>query len=367
MEFTIGVEEEYQIIDPTTRGLQEDVKPILKAAQQGVEDNVVQAEMHRCQVEIATGVCQTLADVRTELQRLRRQVIQAAADHGSVVAAGGTHPFSSWKSQQITPKSRYEQLEADLQQTIRELIIFGCHVHVGLRDRDAAIEVINRARIWLPTLLALSANSPFWLGVDTGYDSYRTELWSRLPTAGAPPWFSSYADQEHLAQSLIQSGVVGDATKIYWDIRLSQRFPTVEFRATDVCLTIDEAVMIAGLVRSLVQTCYQHHCDRVPYPKVHSELLRSAQWAAARYGLSGKLVDVQSATSRPAADLVEQLLDFVRPALTEQGDWHMVAALVQKTMKQGNGAQRQRQVYEATQDYQQVVDFLVEQTAAGVS
>lgn len=364
--FTLGVEEEYQIIDPETRQLRGRAKQLISAARQADSPIELQLEMHACQVEIATDICQTLADVRRELTRSRRAVMTAAAQAGCAIAAAGTHPFSDWQDQQITPKRRYRRLEQDLKQTIREMIIFGCHVHVGLSDRPAAIEVINRARIWLPVLLALSANSPFWLGTDTGYDSYRTELWSRLPTAGPPPLFANYEEHQALLQAFRQTRLVVDPTKIYWDIRLSERFPTIEFRATDVCLTLDEAVMIAGLVRGIVATCYQQMQQSVPYLTVHSELLRTAQWSAARYGLTADLVDLKQTGSVPAKDLVEQLLDFVRPALEANGDWDEVAGLVRRTLQQGNGAQRQRQTLQQGGGYEAVVDMLVEQTAQGI-
>jgi glutamate---cysteine ligase / carboxylate-amine ligase len=363
--FTIGVEEEYQIIDPANRELCSRVQQILPLAQRTLGE-AVQPEAQRSQIEIATPICQTLSDVRTALTELRREVITAAAKDGKRIAAAGTHPFSHWQAQQITPKERYQDLLQDYQQLTRELVIFGCHVHVGLSDREAAIQVMNRSRVWLAPLLALAANSPFWLGNETGYASYRTEIWSRWPVAGPPAIFESLAAYHALVEALVQTGSVEDATKIYWDVRLSERFETIEFRVTDVCMTIDEAVMVAGLVRALVRTCYEHALQDTPFPTSRPELLRAAHWRAARYGLQSDLIDLETDRAVPAPQVIEKLLGFVRPALEAQGEWHEVSSLVAATLQQGNGATRQRQVYQQTGRFEDVVDLLIAETAKGI-
>lgn len=363
--FTIGVEEEYQIIHPTTRELCSRVQKVLPLAQRTLGE-VVQPEAQRSQIEIATPICQTLSDVRTALSNLRREVIVAAAKDGNQIAAAGTHPFSHWQAQQITPKQRYQELLRDYQQLTRELVIFGCHVHVGLSDREAAIQVMNRTRVWLAPLLALSANSPFWLGDDTGYASYRTQIWSRWPIAGPPALFESLAEYDALVQALVQTGSVEDATKIYWDVRLSERFETIEFRVTDVCMRIDEAVMIAGLVRALVRTCYEQALQDTPFPLSRSELLRAAHWRAARYGLDAELIDFDTELAVPAHELIEKLLVFVRPVLEEQGEWDEVSSLVAQTLQAGNGATRQRQAYQQSGHLENVVDLIIAETAKGI-
>ncbi len=342
-DFTIGVEEEYQIINPTTRALCSRVQKILPLAQQALGEEV-QPEAQLSQIEIATPVCQTLADVRAAIIRSRREVIVAAAIDGNKIAAAGTHPFSSWKQQEITPKERYQALMRDYQQLTRELIICGCHVHVGINDPEMAIGVINRARVWLSPLLALCASSPFWLGTDTGYASYRTEIWSRWPISGSPLIFDSRAQYEALVKALIATKSVEEATKIYWDIRPSERFPTVEFRVTDVCMTVDEAVMIAGLVRALARTCYEQASQSKSFEAVRHELVRAI----------------------PASELVEKFLTFVRPSLEEYGDWDEISSLVGQTMQQGNGATRQREVYKRTGHLEDVVDLIVAQTSLGI-
>lgn len=364
-QFTMGIEEEYQIVGVETRELRPRSQRILPEAEQelGAE---VQPELYLSQIETASAVCASLTEVRAALQRGRRTLITAAIRDGNRIAAGGTHPFSHWDDQVLTPKARYRGIARDYQQLARELVIFGCHVHVGLDEQEAAVQVLNRSRIWLAPLLALAANSPFWLGEDSGYASFRTELWSRFPQSGPPQVFARRAEYDALIQALVATGSIEDATKIYWDVRIPDRVPTVEFRVTDVCLTIDEAVMVAGLVRALVRTCYDLAARDEPFTAARPELLRAAHWRAARFGLDGELVDVVNQRSVPAAELVQSLLHFVRPALEQSGDWDEVQALVQMTLERGNGAQRQRAVYERSGDMLAVVDFIVAETAQGI-
>lgn len=364
-EFTIGVEEEYQIINPRTRQLCSRVERILPLAQKTLGEEV-QPEAQRSQIEIGTPICRTLADVRSELVRLRGEVIAAAQKDGNQIAAAGTHPFSHWDEQQLTPKERYQGLMRDYQQLTRELVIFGCHVHVGISDRSLAIQVMNRSRVWLAPLLALAASSPFWLGTDTGYTSYRTEIWSRWPLSGPPLIFESLAEYETLVQALVATKSVEEATKIYWDVRLSERYKTIEFRVTDVCQTVDEAVMVAGLVRALARTCYEQAMQDKPFPAVRHELIRAAHWRAARYGLDEDLIDVRAMKTVPAGELVESFLTFVRPALEEYGEWEEVSSLVQETMQRGTGAARQREVYKQRGSLEDVVDLIVRETAKGI-
>ena len=363
-DFTLGVEEEYQLIDAETRELVPRSEPVLLEAHDAIGAEV-QPELYQSQIEIASPVCHTLGEVRAQLVRLRRGVIEAAARAGNRVAAAGTHPFSHWDAQPITPKERYRGIAADYQQIARELVIFGCHVHVGLRDTERRVEVMNRTRAWLAPLLALTANSPFWLGSDTGYASFRTELWNRFPIAGPPQLFESRAEYEALVQALVATGSIEDATKIYWDVRLPERVDTVEFRVTDVCMTVDEAVMIAGLVRGLVRTCYAQALCGDPFVAARPELLRAAHWRAARYGLEADLIDLQASRGVPARELIESLLTFVRPALEDDGAWEEVSTLVRETMQRGTGAERQRQAYQRAGRLEDVVDLIVAETAQG--
>jgi carboxylate-amine ligase len=362
--FTIGVEEEYQIVDPTSRHLRPRAGRILPDAQKAVGEEVTN-ELYLSQIEIGTPVCRTLAEVRAELVRLRRELIEASGRNGSRLAAAGTHPFSRWENQALTPKPRYVGIADDYQQLAREQIIFGCHVHIGFPDREAAVQVMNRTRPWLAPLIALAANSPFWQGVDTGYASYRTELFQRFPTTGTPGVFASRAEYDDLVNALVSAGMIEDGSKIYWDVRPSSHVETLEFRVADVCMRIDEAVMVAGLCRALARACHDAHRRGAPIEHARPELLRAAKWHASRYGLEGSLIDVLARRAAPAAQVVEGLLGFVRPALEEHGEWEEVSGLVRRTLRHGNGARRQREALARAGKLEDVVDLIVAETSIG--
>lgn len=362
--FTIGVEEEYQIIDPHTWELSSSANALLRTAQKTLGESA-QPELQLSQVEVATPVCRDLQEVRTELQHMRREMIAAAAKKGKFLVAAGTHPFSHWKSQRITPKERYEEIAEDYQQLAREPI-FGCHIHIGLQDRELGLQVMNRARVWLAPLLAIAANSPFWQGEDTGYASFRSMMWNRWPTSGQPQHFASLDEYNALLQAMIAAGCIEDATNIYWDIRLSERFPTIEFRVTDCCLTLDETVMIAGLVQAIVQMCSEQASKHTPIPEVRPELLRAAHWRAARYGISDGLIDVVGQHTLAAADLLQQMLDTLRPTLEASGNWAEVSELFHQTIRQGNGSMRQRAVYQRQKRMEDLLQYMVAETGKGI-
>ncbi len=364
-QFTIGVEEEYQIVDANTRELRPRSAQVLPKAQRDVGDEV-QPELYLSQIEIGTPVCHTLHEARAELVRLRRAVIAATERDGCALAAAGTHPFSHWEDQTVTPKARYIGIEQNYQQLAREHLIFGCHVHVGIDDREAAIEVMNRARPWLPVLLALAANSPFWLGADTGYASFRTEIWRRWPMAGTPQPFTSRTEYDQLVEALIATESIEDGTKIYWDLRPSARFETLEFRVTDVCMTIDEAVMVAGLSRALARTAYSEAMRNEPITHARPELLRAAKWRAARYGLDADLIDIEATRAVSASELVEKLLAYLRPTLEAHGEWDEINALTRDILQRGNGATRQRAAYARNGRLEDVVDLIIAETMKGL-
>jgi carboxylate-amine ligase len=364
-DFSIGVEEEYQIVDATTRELRQRAGQLMPHAQRAAGDDVTN-ELYLSQIEIGTPVCRTLAEVRSELVRLRRAVIEAARREGCRIAAAGTHPFSHWGDQALTPKPRYNELAADFQQLTREQIIFGCHVHVGIADREAAIQVMNRARPWLAAILALSANSPFWLGHDTGYASYRTELFQRFPMTGTPHFFASRAEYDSLVDALVETGIIDDASNIYWDARPSSHVETLEFRVADVCMTVDETVLVAGLARALARACHAHWQEGKPLEPVRPELLRAAKWRASRFGLEGELYDTRARRTVPASKLIEGLLEFVRPWLEEGGEWDEIAGLARRAIARGTGAKRQREALARSGRREDVVDLIIAETERGV-
>jgi carboxylate-amine ligase len=362
-EYTLGVEEEHQIIDPRTRALSPRGEAVLQRARQTLIEEQVAPELRTSQIEIMTPICRTLAEVRAELLRLRRSIIKAAVEEDCQIAAAGTHPFSHWKEQQFIPGQRTERIVKRERRMAEEQVVFGLHVHVAIKDRETAVQVMNRARVWLAPLLALSANSPFWLGEDTGYASYRTQIWGRLPTVEPPGHFSSLAEHDAVVKAVVAAGGAAEPTQVYWDMRPSETFATVEIRVADVCSRIDEAVMLAGLSRALVRTCHERAGRGKPYPKARPELLRAAHWVASRHGLDAKLVDIEARRAVPARDMIERLLAFTRPALEEHGDWEEVSSLAGVTLERGNGAMRQRRIYERAGQLADVVDMLIEETS----
>src|ERR687893_2315144 len=366
-DYTLGIEEEYQIIDPETRALCPRAGDVLLRARQALGEDRVVPELRASQLEVLTPVCSTLARAREELLRLRRGVIEAAEEEGVRIAAASTHPFSHWREQPITARNRYKKILERERRMAEEQVVFGFHVHVGLSNREAAVQVMNHARVWLAPLLALSANSPFWLGEDTGYASYRTQVWGSLSTAGPPGCFSSLAEHDALVETIVAVGGALEPNQIYWDMRLPQRLETVEIRVADVCTTLDEAVMIAGLSRALVRTCHERARAGKLHPETRPEVLRAAHWMASRHGLDADLVDVEAGRAVPARKQVENLLFFSRPALEEHGDWEEVSTLVSDTLERGNGATRQRRVYDRSGRLEDVVDALIEGTAKGTT
>lgn len=364
-DFTVGVEEEYQIIDPDTRELKQHARSIVSSAQDAVGEDA-QAELYQSQIEIGTPVCHSLSEARAEIVRLRREVLRAAEREGGLVAASGTHPFSHWDEQELTPKSRYRRLTEDHQQLAREQIIFGCHIHIGLPSREVAIQTMNRARLWLSPLLAMTANSPFWLGDDSGFASFGREMWRRWPMAGIPPAFASENEYDEHIERLLAIKAIKDATKIYWDLRPSMRYDTLEFRVTDVCMTVDETVMVAGLARALARTCHQQWERDEPAGAAPPDVLTYANWCASRYGLDEELVDIELKDTVPARVMVERLLSFVREALEADDAWDEVSELTHKVLTDGTGATRQRATFAGSNRIEDVVDAIVEETKRGL-
>lgn len=360
-DFTIGVEEEYQLVDPETRALRSGIEQVLPRAQAEVGEDVAH-ELQQSQIEIGTPVCRDLASVRTELARLRRQVADAADAEGLVLAAAGTHPFSTWRDQQITDEAAYLALADRYAHLAREQIVFGCHVHVAIGDRELLIATMNQVRPWLAPLLALSTSSPYWHGTDTGYASYRTEVFGRWPTTGSPAVFASRAEFDEVIEQLVATEAIDDRARLYWDVRPSARFATLEFRVGDVCTSLDDAVLLAGLVSALVRRGADLARHEAPVPAARPEVLRAATWRAARNGIAGDLIDVARVRSAPAREVVDALVAHVRPALEDTGDVDEVAHLVDVVFGRGTSAERQRQVHARRQSLDDVVDWVVAET-----
>ncbi len=314
-------------------------------------------------IESRTGICRNLDQVRAEIRDLRVCLVHAADEMGSWIAAAGTFPLADWRTQGFVPKPRFEHTAKTYAQLAGEHVICACHVHVGVEDRETAIHVMNQVRPWLPVLSALSSSSPFWMGEDTGYASYRSMIWERWPMAGMPPTFRSFDDYTKRVTALVDTGTIADAGQAFWDVRPGTRYQTVEFRIADSCTTIDEIVVQAGLSRALAQRCLDELERGVSPREVSPELLRAAKWRAARFGLTGSLLDPISAELLPAHSLVDRLFTYVRPALEEAGDWDEMTTLVERMKRLGSSAERQRRVLSEANRLEDVVDLLVKETA----
>ncbi|MEU9131329.1 glutamate--cysteine ligase [Kitasatospora sp. NPDC048540] len=341
---TIGVEEEYLLIDPDSGLLLPRVDPVRKVAglHPAVHHEELQNELLQAQIEIATPVCQDLAEVGGHLLRLRHTLAAAAEATGCRLAASGTAPYAPTTPPEITDAPRYHSIRRDVSRLADEALINGMHVHVAVPDPRTGVEVLNRLRPWLPVLTALSANSPLWYGSDTGFASWRTVVFGRWPISGIPPHFADAQDYDRRIDHLLEAGLIRDRGQLYWQARLSARFPTVELRAMDVQLRADEAVMLAGLVRALVVTVMRDAAAGRPAPQRTPESLEGAAWHAARYGMDGTLHEPATGLSRPAADLAGDMLAQLAPVLEELGDTRAVAPLVERLLREGNGAERQR-------------------------
>ncbi len=355
---TLGVEEEFLIVDRASGALAPRSHELLPAARDLLGQQV-SAELNRCQIETATSICADLDELDGELRDLRRDLDGAAAGMGCAILPVAAHPWSSWQEQAVEmDRERFREMEARYQVVARQQVICGCHIHVGVADPDLLVAVMTRTRQWLPVLLALSANSPFWEGEDTGYDSYRYEVWERWPTAGVPPALDDRAAYAEIVDDLRTAGAIDDATHLYWYLRPSVRFPTLEVRVGDVSLTVDEVVGLAGLARALVRTgvreVEQGRSNGTPVPEA---VLSGAMWRAARYGLDDELVSPVTARTVPADQAVAELLDHVRPALDELDDTARVTAAVRRILGDGNGARRQRRAGGPAGEGRSVVAF----------
>ncbi|MDA8391292.1 MAG: glutamate--cysteine ligase [Actinomycetota bacterium] len=349
MVLTLGVEEEFLIADVTTGGLVPQSHRLVPRyyKKRGMPEGFTR-ELNLCQIEVATPVCTSSEQLRSHLRASRRDLQLAAESVGLTPLPVGSHPFSSWRNQQVDRSDpRYGRMEDDFQQVAREQVICGCHVHVGIPDPDLRIAVMTRARPWLPVLVAMTANSPFWEGLDTGYDSYRIEVWRKWPTSGMPPALSSMADYVDILSRLKLVGAAADASYIYWHIRPSSRFETLEFRATDTCLTVDDTVMLGILVRALVSTCVDEIASDAPAAPWRRDTLEAAMWRAARFGLSGELADPLTSELRPAREVVQMLVAHVGKALQRDGEHAGLVAGVDRLLATGNGATRQRRAMES--------------------
>ncbi len=366
---TFGVEEEYLLLHPETGAPMPSSVQLRRAAASATDDEgnaaPIDTELLQVQVEIATPICTTLADARQHLTALRTATAAAAVAVGCRIAAGGTAPGSRGDAR-VTPGKRYRAIADSAPQLAYEMLINGMHVHAAVPDRAVGVAVANRLRPWLGVLIAMGANSPFWNGHDTGFASWRSIQFERWPVSGPPPWFDSVDEYDERSQGLLTSGVILDVHQLYYLARISDRWPTVEVRACDVQLTIDDAVLLAGLTRALVETALGDELAGSAQPHMHQELVRAATWGAARHGLGEQLLDPLTRELRPAADVVGVLLSHCTGALRRSGDLDEITSLLTALADSGTGADRQRAAF-ATGGLPAVAELLITETARGTT
>lgn len=356
---TLGIEEEFHVVDSVSRR----VVPRASALLGALPGEHFAAELQRSVVETNTPVVTTLAGARREISRLRSRLTTAAAAEGLAVVSAGAMPLADPRDLGVTADARYARMLADYQLLAREQIICGTQVHVGIPDRDLCVDIASRVSPDLSILLALSTSSPFWQGVDTGYASYRTFIWSRWPTAGSFGGARTAAEYAELVQRLISTGVVGDAGMMYFDVRPSAHVPTLELRLTDACPRVDDVVLIAGLFRALVRRARADALAGRPLDVLPPELLRTAVWRAARSGLEGDLVDLRNGLPIPAEEVVRSLVHDLRPHLEAEGDWETVSELAADVLLRGSSSSQQRDAYRRRAELTDVVDLLIAETA----
>lgn len=363
--FTLGIEEEYQTVDPVSRDLRSHIHAeMIEKGKLRLQERV-KSEMHQSVVEVGTSVCADIKEAKAEIKSLRRSMISLAKENGLRLAAAATHPFADWRAQEITVDERYQNIVEDMQLVARANLIFGLHVHVGIEDRETAIQLMNHARYFVPHLLALSANSPFWLGMNTGLMSYRCKVFDKFPRTNIPDYFPSWGEYENFIKLLIKTGCIDNAKKIWWDIRPHPFFDTLEFRVCDIPMRADESIALAALIQATVAKLYRLHEANQGFRLYRRALIMENKWRAARYGINGQMVDFGKQVELPERDLILQYLEFVDDVVDELGSREEIN-YIYKMLEQGTGADRQLRVFKETGDIKAVVDYIIEETAAGL-
>jgi carboxylate-amine ligase len=363
--FTLGIEEEFQTVDPVSRDLRSHIHAEIIAKGKKQLQERVKPEMHQSVVEVGTGICKNIKEAKEEVFELRRHIVSLAHDAGLRLAAAGTHPFADWHRQDIFPDQRYHTIVEDMQQVARANLIFGLHVHIGIEDRETAIHLMNAARYFLPHILALSVNSPFWMGRNTGLHSYRCKVFDKFPRTNIPDYFQSYGEYESFVNLLIKTNCIDNAKKVWWDLRPHPFFGTLEFRICDIPMRAEETIALAALMQAITVKLYRLYSQNMGFRLYRRALLMENKWRASRYGVRGKLIDFGKQTELPAADLIHELLQFVDDVVDDLGSREEVG-YIHSILKNGTGADRQLRVFEDTKDLKAVVDYIIEETKVGL-
>jgi carboxylate-amine ligase len=362
---TIGIEEEYQTVDPETRDLKSHISAeIIRKGRMLLEERV-KPEMHQSVVEIGTGICSNIQEAKAEIRDIRQQIVTLARANGLRLAAGGTHPFAHWAKQEIYPDDRYRIIVEDMKMVARANLIFGLHVHIGVEDCETAIQIMNGARYFLPHILALSTSSPFWMGMDSGLRSYRCKVFDKFPRTNIPDVYSSWSEFENYVDLLIRTKCIDNAKKIWWDIRPHPHFPTLEFRICDMPMRLEETIAIAALCQAVIAKLYQLHERNLSFRHYSRALIMENKWRAARYGLEGKLIDFGKQQEVPVRQLIAEIREFVSDVVEELGSGQEIA-YIDRILEEGSGADRQLRVFHETNDLKQVVDYMIAETERGL-
>ena len=359
-ELTIGIEEEYQIIDTESRELTSFITEFMEQGAMVFNENV-KPEFLQSQIEVGSSICKDIKEARSEICRLRNLVSDIAAKNKCNIVAAGTHPFSKWEDQLVTNKERYRGLLDSMQIVAKRLLIFGMHIHIGIKDRDLRIDIMNQMRYFMPHILALSTSSPFWWGQKTGFKSYRSIVFEDLPRTGIPERFDSYVEYEQYIHTLIKCGCIDEATKIWWDIRPHPIFPTLEFRICDCTTKVNEVIAIAALIQSLVAKLIKLRMSNQSWRSYRSSMIAENKWRAIKDGIKGELIDFGKQTEISASELMEELIELIDDVLDPLGTRKDVEYLF-TLLKEGSSADRQISCYERTDSLEAVVDQLSEET-----
>jgi glutamate---cysteine ligase / carboxylate-amine ligase len=361
--FTLGVEEEYMVLDPLSKELKSHNQKIVIEGQKLIKDKV-KAEMHQAVVEVGTDICNNVDEAYKDVATLRKTIHGIASTLGFSMGAAGTHPFSHWESQLITEHTRYNEIVNELQEAARSNLIFGLHVHVGMENKDLAMSIANSARYFLPHIYALSTNSPFWEGRNTGYKSFRTKVFDKFPRTGIPDYFESFEAYERYVQLLIKTGCIDNAKKIWWDLRVHPFFNTIEFRICDVPLTVSETITVAALFQAVCAKLYLLKSKNLNYNQYSRALINENKWRASRYGIDGCLIDFGLEAEVNTRSLIYELLDFVDDVVDHLGSRHAIQ-YTNKILEMGTGADRQLKIFNETNDLKQVVQYIEQQYLEG--
>src|SRR5438270_2850704 len=363
--FTLGIEEEYQTVDPVTKELRSHVHAELLSKSKARMEDAVKAEMHVSVIEVGTSVCRDIAEARSQIKNLRCELVGLAEENGLKLAAGATHPFSDWRKQEIHPDERYQTIVRDLQLVARSNLIFGLHVHVGIEDRETAIHLMNSMRYFLPHILALSTNSPFWLGMNTGLKSYRCKVFDKFPRTNIPDTFASWAEFETFVNLLIKTNCIDNAKKIWWDVRPHPFFSTLEVRICDLPMRLDETIALAALIQATMVKLYKLHERNQSFRIYPRALLMENKWRALRYGIDGKLIDFGKQTEVDERALIREYLEFVDDVVDDLGSRQEIN-YIHNILQTGTGADRQLRVWEETGSLEKVMDYMIEETKVGL-